>query len=154
MTIFKGSPLGELARIRNVRTRRASSWDRTGGNDDRLHVMPGTTAVLADIEGAGCINHIWCTFVSSDPYSMRKLVLRMRWDDEADFSVNVPIGDFFGVGHAKSVNFVSLPLQMSPAEGRAFNCFFPMPFATRAYVELVNECDSEVLFYYYIDYEL
>lgn len=30
MTVFKGSPLGELARIRNVTTRRVSSWDRTG----------------------------------------------------------------------------------------------------------------------------
>ncbi len=32
--MIKGSPLGELARIRNVLTRRVSSYDRTGGNDD------------------------------------------------------------------------------------------------------------------------
>lgn len=154
MAVFKGSPLGELARIRNVRSRRASSWDRTGGNDDRIHVAPRTTALLADIEGAGCINHIWCTLICDQRDSLRRILFRMRWDNESDYSVDVPIGDFFGVGHAQSVDFASLPLQMSPAEGRAFNSYFPMPFSERAHVEILNECDVEVLFYYYIDYEL
>jgi hypothetical protein len=30
MSVFKGSPLGELARVRRVTTRRVSSYDRTG----------------------------------------------------------------------------------------------------------------------------
>ena len=153
MSVFKGSPLGELARIRNARSRRVSSWDRTGGNDDRLHIQPGEVVTLADIAGAGCINHIWCTMDCTQEHYLRRLVLRMRWDDEPDPSVEVPIGDFFGIGHALTANFVSLPLQMSPADGKAFNCFFPMPFAQRAEIEVVNECDAEVLFYYYIDYE-
>jgi hypothetical protein len=154
MSVFKGSPLGELARIRNVRTRRVSSWDRTGGNDDRLHIAPGTTAVLADIEGAGCINHIWCTIACEQPDHLRRIVLRMRWDNESDYSVEVPVGDFFGIGHAQTADFASLPLQMSPAEGRSFNSFFPMPFSERALIEVTSECDVEVLFYYYVDYEL
>lgn len=154
MTIFKGSPMGELARVRRVTTRRISSYDRTGGNDDRLHVQPGSTVVLGDIVGAGCINHIWCTMVCDQPDFLRRVVLKMRWDNEMDYSVEVPIGDFFGVGHAQTVNFVSMPLQMSPASGRSFNCFFPMPFGERALLELTSDCDVEVLFYYYIDYEL
>ncbi|NPV68372.1 MAG: DUF2961 domain-containing protein [Anaerolineae bacterium] len=154
MAVFKGSPLGELARIRNVRTRRVSSWDRTGGNDDRLHIAPGQTVTLADIQGAGCINHIWCTIDCQQEHYLRRIVLRMRWDNEPGYSVEVPIGDFFGVGHALTTNYVSLPLQMSPADGKAFNCFFPMPFAERALIEVENECDVEVLFYYYIDYEI
>ncbi len=154
MAVFKGSPLGELPRVRKVKTRRASSWDRSGGNDDRIYIPCGQSALLADIKGAGCINHIWCTFTSSEADSLRKVVLRMRWDDEPDYSVEVPIGDFFGVGHAEAVDFVSLPLQMSPAQGRAFNCFFPMPFGTRATIDVVNEMESELIFYYYIDYEL
>ncbi len=154
MPVFKGSPLGELARVRQVSTRRVSSYDRSGGNDDRLHIAPGRSAVLADIAGAGCINHIWCTMVCDQPDFLRRVVLRARWDDETDFSIIAPIGDFFGMGHAQSVDFVSLPLQMSPANGRAFNCFFPMPFSSRAFFEVVNECDVELLFYFYIDYEI
>jgi hypothetical protein len=154
MSVFKGSPLGELPRIRNVRTRRVSSWDQTGGNDDYLTIQPGETVVLADIQGAGCVNHIWCTHMCFQPDYLRRLVLRMKWDNEADYSVEAPLGDFFGVGHAQMVNFASLPLQMSPAEGRSFNCFFPMPFSESAYVELTNQCDQEVRFYYYVDYEI
>jgi len=154
MTVFKGGALGELPRIRNVTTRRASSWDQSGGNVDFVQIKAGQSLVLADIEGAGCINHIWCTHSSLEPDSLRRLVLRMKWDSETAWSVEAPLGDFFGVGHAQAVNFASLPLQMSPSRGRAMNCFFPMPFAGRARVELLNEGDRSVRFYYYIDYEL
>ncbi|HEU5089745.1 MAG TPA: DUF2961 domain-containing protein, partial [Roseiflexaceae bacterium] len=102
MAPFKGSPLGELARLRNVRTRRASSWDRSGGNRDFLEIQPGQTVVLADVEGAGCINHIWCTHMCAQPDYLRRMVLRMKWDNEDGYSVEVPLGDFFGVGHAQT----------------------------------------------------
>ena len=154
MSMFKGSPLGELPRIRNVRTRRVSSWDPTGGNNDYRRIQPGDALALADIQGAGCINHIWCTHLSLEPDYLRKLVLRMWWDGEQNPSVEVPLGDFFGMGHAQMTPFSSLPLQMSPAEGRAFNCFFPMPFGAGARLELTNEGDTDVQFYYYVDYEL
>jgi len=154
MSVFKGSPLGELPRIRRVTTRRISSWDRSGGNNDSVHIQARSSVVLADISGAGCINHIWCTVgFCPQPHYLRRLVLRMAWDNESDFSVQAPLGDFFGVGHGQMVNFASLPLQMSPADGRAFNCFFPMPFARRAYIEVQNECDVEVELYFYVDYE-
>ncbi|NLG98919.1 MAG: DUF2961 domain-containing protein [Chloroflexi bacterium] len=154
MSMFKKSPLGDLARLRDVRTRRISSWDKTGGNNDFLVVKPKETVVLADIEGAGTINHIWCTHMCQQPDYLRRVVLRMKWDNEDHWSVEVPLGDFFGVGHAKTVNFVSLPLQMSPSDGKAFNCWFPMPFSERAYMELTNEGDQDMNFYYYVDYEL
>ena len=154
MSLFKDSPLGGLPRIRNFQSRRVSSWDQTGGNNDFLVIPAGKSTVLADIHGAGCINHIWCTHWNSQPDYLRRVVLRMKWDEESDYSVNVPLGDFFGVGHAKMVPFSSLPLQMSPADGRAFNCWFPMPFSKQAFIELVNESDEEMSFYYYIDYEV
>jgi hypothetical protein len=154
MSVFKGSPLGELARIRNVTTRRASSWDRTGGNMDALTIQAGETVTLADIAGAGCINHIWCTHMCQQEDYLRRVVLRARWDNEEGFSIEVPLGDFFGMGHAKMVNFSSLPLQMSPSDGRGFNCWFPMPFGSRAEFFLTNEADVPLNFYYYIDYEL
>lgn len=154
MSVYKPGALGELARIRNVTTGRVSSWDRTGGNLDYLVVKAGEEVRLADIAGPGCINHIWCTHACNQEHYLRRLVLLARWDDEDGYSIEVPLGDFFGMGHAQTVNFASLPLQMSPQDGRGFNCWFPMPFGTRAEFFLRNEADVNTNFYYYIDYEL
>ncbi|GAA4535741.1 glycoside hydrolase family 172 protein [Nonomuraea ferruginea] len=157
-----GSSLRDLPRLRSHRRRRVSSWDRSGGNDDRVTVAPGETVTLADIRGAGSVNHIWMTVAPRDPGTpethdrdfLRKLVLRVFWDDNEHPSVLVPLGDFFGMGHARTANFVSAPLQMSPQDGKAFNCWFHMPFGSRARFELTSECEEEVLwFYYYIDYD-
>lgn len=158
-----GSSLRDLPRLRHSRRGRASSWDHTGGNDDRLTLHPGQVASLADIAGAGAITHIWVTVahehMSPTPQTqeadvLRRLVLRMYWDGEHRPSVHVPLGDFFGVGHGRSVNFVSAPLQMSPQDGKGFNCFFPMPFGDGARVEVASEMAHEsVYLYYYIDYE-
>jgi hypothetical protein len=154
MSVFKGSPLGELARLRDVKTLRESSWDQTGGNMDALQIPPHQKVILADIKGAGCINHIWSTHMCKQRDYLRRVILRMKWDDEPNYSVEVPFGDFFGVGHAKRTVFNSMPLQMTPSEGLGFNCWFPMPFATHALIELENECDEPLIFFYYVDYEL
>ena len=158
-----GSSLRDLPRLRSSRRRRASSWDRSGGNDDRLTIEPGATATLAEMSGAGCVNHVWITVAnehmdrtpnSIEPDFLRRLLLRMYWDGEEEPSVLVPVGDFFGVGHASTTNFVSAPLQMSPEDGKSFNSFFHMPFADGARIEVVSELEHEkVLFYYYVDYE-
>ena len=148
-----GSSLRELATLRNARRRRISSYDRTGGNDDRLYVQPGETATVADISGAGCITHIWVTMDCHAEDFLRKVVLRMYWDGESDASVEVPIGDFFGMGHAQHKNFVSAPLDMSPEDGKSFNCWFPMPFADGAHIDVTNESEEQLIFYYYVDYE-
>ena len=42
---------------------------------------------------------------------------------------------------------------MSPQDGRALNCFFPMPFAEGARIELESECDEPLKCYFYVDYE-
>ena len=53
--------LADLTRVRPARSARASSWDQTGRNKDNWVVGPGETAVLADLEGPGCITHMWMT---------------------------------------------------------------------------------------------
>ena len=55
------STLSALARLREGRSGRASSWDQTGRNKDYWLIAPGTTAVLADLQGPGAITHIWMT---------------------------------------------------------------------------------------------
>lgn len=149
-----GSSLRELATLRNAKRKRVSSYDRTGGNDDRIYIKPGETATIAQIDGAGCITHIWMTMACDEKDFLRKVVLRMYWDKETEPSVEAPIGDFFGMGHAQHKNFTSLPLQMSPQDGKSFNCWFPMPFADGARLEVTNECsERELILYFYIDYE-
>jgi hypothetical protein len=51
----------EIARVRDARTARVSSWDHGGRNQDNWIIGPGETRVLADLEGPGCITHIWMT---------------------------------------------------------------------------------------------
>jgi hypothetical protein len=147
-----GSSLRDLPRLRSSRRKRASSWDRSGGNDDRLTIDPGQAVTLADIPGAGCVNHVWITAdtenTDGEPNFLRKLLLKMYWDREEEPSVLVPLADLFGTGQARTVDFASAPLQMSPEEGKSFNCFFHMPFACGARIEVTSKLESEqVLFY-------
>lgn len=115
-----------------VRRGRASSYDPTGGNRDWWEFAPGERRDIALLDGPGCIKHIWCTMWCESEAAFRKVTLRAWWDGEQTPSIEAPIGDFFGLGHGISRNFVSLPLQMSPQDGRGFNCWFPMPYQTGA----------------------
>lgn len=148
------STLAGLARLRpGVKRARISSTDPTGGNRDWWEFRPGETRAIAEMTGPGSVKHIWLTMGCEDRYAFRKVVIRMTWDGEDAPSVETPIGDFFGMGHSMSKNFVSLPLQMSPENGRGFNCWFPMPFQTSARIEVQNEAESQLNLYYYVDYE-
>jgi len=147
---------------RKAKRMRESSYDRTGGNVDRLHIKPGDTATIMNVKCPGIITHIWVTLgtIASDGKShvvesdiMRKIVFRAYWDGEENPSVEAPIGDFFGMGHGMTKNFVSAPLQMSPQDGKSLNCFFPMPFKSEATLTVTNECDNMIAFYFYVDYE-
>jgi hypothetical protein len=156
------STLKSLTLRRYARTRRVSSYDKTGGNADFRQIPAGETATLADISGAGCITHIWFTVACKDRDYLRKTLLKMYWDNEPEPSVYVPLGDFFGLGHGIAQSFVSAPLTtVAPAElegkrggNMAMNCYWQMPFAERAVIQVVNECDVPIdAFYFYIDYE-
>ena len=148
------SPLRGLAKLRDAKTRRFSSYDRTGGNDDRLHIEPGKTVTIAEHDGAGIVTHIWATLACKSESFLRKIVLRAYWDGEEHPSIETPVGDFFGMGHARTRNFASLPVQASPEDGKAFNCYFPMPFASHMKLTITNEAEDDLLFYYYVDLEL
>ncbi|HLK14406.1 MAG TPA: glycoside hydrolase family 172 protein [Fimbriimonadaceae bacterium] len=143
--------LAQLPQLREFRSRRSSSYEVTGGNCDWWEMEPGGTLILLDEHKPGCIKHIWMTVGHDDTFP-RKMVLRMYWDDQRHPAVEVPLGDFFGIGHGVFKNFVSLPLQMSPEDGRGMNCWWPMPF-DKARVSLENQGDQRVNVYFYIDYE-
>ena len=150
-SLYSQNILSSLGDKQDYRSRRVSSFDPSGGNRDALAISPGETAVLAEIKGPAAIHHIWTT-ISAEPFYGRKLVLRIYWDGEDTASVEAPIGDFFAVGHGLNRNLVSVPVVRS-SEGRAFNCYWYMPFRWSARITITNEGSRPVgAFYYYIDY--
>ncbi|MGI8672780.1 MAG: glycoside hydrolase family 172 protein [Luteitalea sp.] len=139
-----------------TRSLRVSSFDRSGGNNDRLEGIPnGDRRMLADIKGPGQITHIWVTIAPPPPtVSRHDIILRMYWDDEQVPSVEAPIGEFFGQGWNESYPMAALPLAAGPREGRAMVSYFPMPFRSRARIEVENDTGRAIdAFYYYVDYE-
>jgi len=115
--MFLNGPLSNLPRIVYAKTKRISSYDKTGGNKDYLTIDPRKRLSIAEIKGAGIIRHIWLTVSSPNRCCLRDAVLRMYWDGEQDPSVETPLGDFFGVGHGVANHFVSLPLSMVRGPG-------------------------------------
>jgi hypothetical protein len=56
-----GGLLAGLTRVQEARSARASSWDPSGRNQDYWVIPPGESIVLAELDGPGCVTHIWMT---------------------------------------------------------------------------------------------
>lgn len=119
-----------------------------------IALEPGRSETLADIEGPGVIRHIWMTVpdrTEAGPWVLRDLVLRMWWDDDEQPGVEVPLGDFFCNGFGQRALVTSAPVVVAPTGG--MNCYFPMPFRSRARIELTSEHPGPIGgIYYQIDY--
>lgn len=149
------SPLDGLTQMRNFQAKRESSSDPNlqHGNGDARSIQPGETLVLADIEGPGQIAHIWFTIMQNEFMYGKKLILRMYWDGSEHPSVECPINDFFCQGHGMDVEVDSFPLRVT-SNGRARNCYWPMPFKKSAKITVTNYGETPTgAFYYYIDWQ-
>lgn len=107
-----------------------------------------TTFTIAEIDSAGSIQHIWMTPTGNWRYS----ILRFYWDDEASPSVEVPVGDFFGMGWGQYSPLNSLAVCVNP--GSAFNCYWPMPFRKKCKITMENIDTKDMVLYYQVDYIL
>lgn len=152
--------LDDLIHPRTGRRWRSSSWDRTGANADHVALAPGAEHALLDVEGAGVIRHLWLTVNPGSAGYPRELVLRAYWDGAARPSIDAPLGDFFGLGHARVAPYATLPFSVvtgghaQALNLAAFNCWFAMPFGSAARITVTNEGDEPVShFYYYVDFE-
>ena len=152
------SLFSDMVYLEGSHSARASSFDRSGANVDFRNIPPEKTLELANIEGAGCIRHVYFT-IWPTPHYLRELVLRMYWDGEISPSVEVPFGDFFGLGQERVRFFRSLMVTVNPGAGGVggtvgFNSYFPMPFENGARVTLTNEGPDTVgAVWYHVDYE-
>jgi hypothetical protein len=115
-----------------------------------IRIEPGETRVLAEIKGSGAIQQIWLT---SANLRWRDMILRIWWDDQDRPSVECPIGDFFCCGWNRFAQVSSLAVCVNP--GRAFNCYWEMPFRGGARLELENrDPENDGIVYYQINYTL
>lgn len=137
---------GSLPYLKNSKLIQVSSFDTSGGNKDRILVRPGRKVNILDTEGPGMIVRMWFNIESRDPYFLRRIVIRIYWDNELKPSVEVPFGDFFGNG-IKYTPYVSQYLGMTSG---GYVCYFPMPFEGHARIEIANESPYEIngLFYH------
>tara|TARA_B100000809_G_scaffold166815_1_gene164153 strand:- start:1782 stop:2927 length:1146 start_codon:yes stop_codon:yes gene_type:complete len=114
-------------------------------------IAAGTTLELANIEGPGCIQHIWMT--STGVY--RNLILRFYWDGQEQPSVACAVGDFFASAFTSCEVFAQISSQaVCVNPGNAFNCYWPMPFRKRCRVTVSNIGDADATLYYQINYAL
>jgi D-arabinan exo alpha-(1,3)/(1,5)-arabinofuranosidase (non-reducing end) len=112
-------------------------------------IAPGETFILADIAGSGAIQQMWMTLARG---KWRHTILRAYWDEQTQPSVECPAGDFFACGWEQYAQVSSLAVCVNP--GRAFNCYWEMPFRKRARLTLTNLSDEEIYVYYQINYTL
>jgi len=153
-------PLRSLFTRTGARSRRASSWDRTGGNMDFVVVGPGETVTLLEHDGPGCVTHLYCALAFPELTDYRDAILRCWWDGEATPSVEVPLGDFFGLAHARVRLLESALVEVNPGFGSShgLHAYFPMPFATAARITLEHRGERALggalpALWYHVDYE-
>ena len=164
--------LGNIFRLSNAKTRSISPENYTGAKgkggmaetgtgssaardlgvgwkiNPCVIIKPKTTFTIAEIDSAGSIQHIWMTPTGN----WRHSILRFYWDGETNPSIEVPVGDFFGMGWGKYAPLNSVPVTVNP--GSAFNCYWPMPFRKKCKITMENIDDKEMTLFYQVDYVL
>jgi hypothetical protein len=162
--------LGNLYRLSDAKSRSISPENFSGGQGEGGKATTGTgerpsrnlgqgwkvspsvtikaktTFTIANIVGSGSIQHIWMTPTGNWRYS----IFRIYWDDEAEPSVEAPVGDFFCMGWGQYSPLQSLAVCVNP--GSAFNCYWPMPFRRKCRITMENIGEEDMTLYYQVDY--
>jgi hypothetical protein len=103
-------------------------------------VGPASSQRVARIGGPGAITAIRVKLdlpgSPADRDLLRQLALKITWDDDKEPAIWAPLGDFFGTA-AGANKYRSLPLGLT--EDGQWYCYWYMPFAQAATVELAND---------------
>ena len=105
---------------------------------DRISIVkrcgPNERFTIADLDGCGCINHIWVT-----PWRKKtpdtEVIFRIYFDNEKIPYVEAPIGDFFGVMHGESFYPINTEY-FTTLEESGYNTYIKMPFSNGARIEI------------------
>jgi hypothetical protein len=104
-----------------------------------------------DATGPGVIQHIWIATEQNFAGNGRACVLRFYWDDEPTPSIEVPLTDFFAIGHDLFARVNSTVVIVNPTA--ALNCYWPMPFKRHARITFTNQGEKDLpLLAYQITY--
>ncbi|BDD08334.1 hypothetical protein FUAX_07660 [Fulvitalea axinellae] len=154
---YKAAPEG--VRTRWVSAENPNATKGKGGTTNKgakgdayILLGPGEKAVIFDQKGAGIITKMWVasSIQWKSPADRRKMKIEMFWDDAKKPAVSVPFTDFFGIGHGMVRKFESELFAMP--EGKSFNSFIPMPYRKAGRIEVTNDTDDQLMFYYKIDF--
>ena len=161
-----GMNAGSLSRFSNAKTRSISAENFTGESgggakaipsDDKytgsgaakelglgwkvspsVLIQPGVVFTIADIEGPGAIQSIWCA--GDLNYD---LIIRIYWDGQENPSVEAPLPAFFAHAYCSESNcngryptLDSAIVMVAPKRG--FSCFWEMPFHKHCRITIEN----------------
>lgn len=113
-----------------------------------IRLDAGKTVEIANISGPGIIQHIWMTPTGK----WRDMIIRFYWEGQENPSVECPVGDFFASSWERYARLSSMAVCVNP--GRAFNCYWQMPFRKNCRITLENIGTEQVVYFYQIDYTL
>ena len=113
-----------------------------------LTIQSNEIITLADYEGMGSISQIWMTVTGN----WRHSILRMYWDGQEQPSVECPVGHFFCAGWNKFAQVSALPVNVNP--GKAFACYWEMPYRKNFRITLENSNKYPIQIYYQINFTL
>ena len=106
-----------------------------GENPKEMQFGDGRSrVVIADLKGPGVITMIHFALPQAMKLN-RDTTLRIFWDGEADPSVEAPLVDFFCDPNGALERVDSALVNKK----RGWNCYFPMPFAKSARVEIAMD---------------
>lgn len=114
-----------------------------------LHVAPGETTVIGEVNGSGYIAQLWMTFPGwfwqhwnqthpISPTILKTLLVSIYFDGAESPAVHAPAADLFGCGLCEVGNFACDYFGQSSG---GFFIKFPMPFRKSFRIEVTN-CDA------------
>jgi len=108
--------------------------------------------VMANLEGEGCLRHVWLTIggVRDKPVVGLNLTMRIYFDGSDKPSVEMPVAPFFGIHHGHVARTINSPyLQVTGRSG--FNCYFPMPYKNGMRITLQSQV-GDIRVWFQADY--
>jgi hypothetical protein len=110
----------------------AKMYDQIQMETKVFHILPGQSMPLFNMSKGGRIVGIEVDGLTMIDRNDNRLVMKIRWDDEADYAVEAPLKDLLGF-------FFGKPAMRSLLAGTSGNrsyLYFPMPFSKAAAINI------------------